>query len=107
MALEAQEWNSRGNVGLVVGATYPQQLQRVRLLCPNMTFLIPGIGAQGGDLEESVRNGADARGQGIIINASRSILYASRDRATFAGEARRAAQELRQQINEARERVGR
>ncbi|MBF8267025.1 MAG: orotidine 5'-phosphate decarboxylase [Dehalococcoidia bacterium] len=102
VALKAQEWNCRGNVGLVMGATYPQQLQGVRRLCPDMLMLIPGIGAQGGDLEESIKNGVNSQGEGIIINASRSILYASRSSDKFAGEARRAAQELRKQISRAR-----
>lgn len=105
VARSAQEWNIRGNVGLVVGATYPQQLQTVRDLCPDMPILIPGIGTQGGDLEASIKNGVNSKGEGIIINASRSIIYASRNSNSFVGEARRAAQELRQQINSAREQL--
>ncbi len=107
VAVKAGEWNRRGNVGLVVGATYPEELQRVRSLCPDMLFLVPGIGAQGGDLEAAVKSGADRRGEGMIINASRSILYASKSREDFASEARRAARETRDQINRAREAIGR
>lgn len=71
------DWNSHGNCGLVVGATYPQQLAEVRKLAPELPLLIPGIGAQGGDLFQTIRNGLDKNQAGIIINASRSILYAS------------------------------
>ena len=92
-----------GNIGLVVGATYPEQMQTVRQLCPDMVILAPGVGAQGGDLENTVKYGVNARGEGLILNASRSVIFASRDRADFAREARRAAQELRQNINRARE----
>ncbi|NLW47074.1 MAG: orotidine-5'-phosphate decarboxylase [Firmicutes bacterium] len=72
-----QEWNGNQNCGLVVGATYPEHLGEVRKLAPNLPFLIPGIGAQGGDLERTVINGLDRNGTGIIVNASRSIIYAS------------------------------
>ena len=102
VAERARAWNSRGNVGLVVGATYPEELGRVRELCPQMTFLVPGVGAQGGDLEASVRWGLDARGGGLIIAVSRQVVYASRER-DFALAARRAAQGLRDQINRQRD----
>lgn len=72
-----QEWNANQNCGLVMGATYPEQLGEVRKLAGDLPFLIPGIGAQGGDLERTVINGLDRNGTGIIINASRSIIYAS------------------------------
>lgn len=107
VALKAREWDSRGNIGLVVGATYPQQLQTVRHLCPDMVILAPGVGAQGGDLESTVKYGVNARGEGLIINASRGVIFASRNKDDFAREARRAAQELRQAMNRAREGVGR
>ena len=103
VALKVLEWNSRGNAGLVVGATYPQQLQSVRKLCPDMVILAPGIGAQGGDLENTVKYGVNADGEGLIINSSRGIIFASRDKDDFADAARRAAQELRLSINRARE----
>ena len=105
VALKARDWNHRSNVGLVMGATYPEQLQKVRELCPDMLILAPGVGAQEGVLEKVVKYGVNARGEGIIINASRSIIYASRSSSSFVGEARRAAQELRQQINSAREQL--
>ena len=73
----SQEWDQNRNCGLVLGATYPGQLAEVRKLAEGLPFLIPGIGAQGGDLEQTVINGLDHRGHGIIINASRSIIYAS------------------------------
>lgn len=73
----SQEWNQNQNCGLVLGATYPEQLAEVRKLAEELPFLIPGIGAQGGDLEQTVINGLNHKGQGIIINASRSIIYAS------------------------------
>lgn len=103
VALKAQEWGSIGSVGLVVGATYPDQMLAVRQICPDMTILAPGIGAQGGDLENTVRYGLNNSGGGLIINASRSVLYASRDIAHFARDARAAADDLRQGINRARD----
>ncbi len=94
VALAVQGWNCNGNLGLVVGATHPEELQRVRGLCPNMPILIPGVGAQGGDLEASVRSGVDAGGKKAIISSSRQVLYAS-DGAGYAEEARRVAEGLR------------
>jgi orotidine-5'-phosphate decarboxylase len=99
VALKAKEWDARGNIGLVVGATYPQQLRRVRELCAELPLLIPGIGAQGGDLASVVRYGVDANGEKAIINCSRQILYASKGK-DFAEAARREALKLRDQINE-------
>jgi len=98
VAERAKEWNLYGNVGLVVGATYPEELRRVRELCPEMPLLIPGIGAQGGDLADTVRYGVDAKGEKAIISSSRQILYASRG-ADFAPAAREAALKLRHEIN--------
>lgn len=92
-----QEWNGNQNCGLVVGATYPKQLGEVRKLAPNLPFLIPGIGAQGGDLEQTVSNGLDRNGTGIIINASRSIIYASSG-PDFATSAAREAKLLNESI---------
>jgi orotidine-5'-phosphate decarboxylase len=103
VAIKALEWNRRGNVGLVMGATYPEQLQTVRLLCPEMPILAPGVGTQEGVLEEVVKYGVNAECEGLIINASRSVIFASKEKADFASEARRAAQELQQGINRARE----
>ncbi|OGO03826.1 MAG: orotidine 5'-phosphate decarboxylase [Chloroflexi bacterium RBG_13_53_26] len=98
VARKAKEWNERNNIGLVVGATYPQELQEIRQLCPEMDLLIPGIGAQGGNLEWAVRYGMDAKGERAIFSSSRQILYASKD-SDFAQAARRVADEVRRQIN--------
>jgi orotidine-5'-phosphate decarboxylase len=100
----AARWNTRENVGLVVGATYPDELRRVRQLCPDMTFLVPGIGAQGGDLAAVMANGLDAKGGGLIINASRQVLYASKN-ADYAQAAGEAARRLRDGIEAERRRV--
>jgi len=97
VARKAREWNVHDNIGLVVGATYPEELKRIRQLCPEMLLLIPGIGAQGGDLVSAVEYGVDARGEKAIIVVSRQILYASRGEA-FAEAARQSAQELRDRI---------
>jgi orotidine-5'-phosphate decarboxylase len=68
------DWDRSGNCMLVMGATYPAELRRARELCPEMPFLVPGIGAQGGDLEAVVAAGLDRRGRGLLINASRSVI---------------------------------
>ena len=98
VAQKAREWNTRGNVGLVVGATYIQQLGIIREICPELPLLIPGIGAQGGDLAAVVRYGVDANGEKAIINCSRQILYASSGK-DFAVAARHEALKLRDRIN--------
>ena len=105
VAHKAKEWNIHGNVGLVVGATYPEQLKKVRSICPEMPLLIPGIGAQGGDLASAVRYGVDAQGEKATINVSRQILYASREK-DFAQAARNAAEKIRSQINDYRSKPG-
>ncbi len=94
----AQSWNTHGNCGLVVGATYPAELKRVREIVGDMPLLIPGIGAQGGDVAATIKAGRDSRGWGMIINASRSIIYASKG-ADFAMAARRATLALDEEIN--------
>lgn len=99
-ALLACEWDVQGTVGYVVGATYPEELAVARRLAPAAPFLIPGIGAQGGDLQAAVRHGPDAVA-GPVINASRSVLYASAG-ADFVEAARAAARRLRDGINEQR-----
>lgn len=101
VALKAEEWNRNGNIGLVVGATYPEELKEVRKMCPEMPLLIPGIGAQGGDLELSVKYGVDTRGEKAIIVAARQVLYASQG-TDYARAARDAAGELRDSINRVR-----
>jgi orotidine-5'-phosphate decarboxylase len=99
----SQRWPTAGHKGYVVGATYPQELAVARQIAPQANFLIPGIGAQGGDLEAAVRHGPDAVA-GPVINASRSLIYASVG-LDFAEAARTAALALRQAINEARQSV--
>jgi orotidine-5'-phosphate decarboxylase len=98
VALKASQWNIHGNIGLVVGATYPNELKTIRQNYPDMPLLIPGIGAQGGDLALTVRYGVNSKGEKAIINSSRQIIYASPGK-DFAQTARRTATELRDQIN--------
>ena len=94
----ANEWNADGNCALVVGATFPQELKVIRGIVGDMPLLIPGIGAQGGDIEAVVRNGRTADGTGLVVNSSRGILYASSG-AGYAEAAADAACELRDAIN--------
>ena len=94
----AGEWNADGNCSLVVGATFPEELKVIRGIVGDMPLLIPGIGAQGGDVEATVRNGKTADGTGLMINSSRGILYAS-NAADYAEAAAGAARELRDTIN--------
>jgi orotidine-5'-phosphate decarboxylase len=101
VALKASQWNTYGNIGLVIGATSPEELRLIRQQYPDIPLLIPGIGAQGGDLALAVRYGTDAQGQKAIINSSRQIIYASREK-DFAQAAREAALPLRDQINQYR-----
>ena len=94
----AKKWNKNQNIGLVVGATHPRELKTIRKIVPEMPLLIPGIGKQGGDLKSAVRDGCDKNGQLAIINASRSIIYASsgKDFAEAArAEAKRMVEEMR------------
>lgn len=98
----AQHWNKNSNCGLVVGATYPYELREVRGLVGNMPILIPGIGAQGGDLEKTVLAGRDSCGKGIIVNSSRGIIFASEGE-DFAEAARRETEKLRNLINQYRQ----
>ncbi|RIK44344.1 MAG: orotidine-5'-phosphate decarboxylase [Chloroflexi bacterium] len=101
VARHARAWNSRGNVGLVVGATYPAQLAAVRAEAPDLPILVPGIGVQAGDLEAAVRAGVDERGGGLLLNASRAITYASSG-ADFQEAARAVAVGLRDAIERVR-----
>jgi len=96
--LAATRWNAHGQVGLVVGATYPGELARVRQLVGAMPLLVPGIGAQGGDVEAAVRAGRSDDGTGMLINSSRAVLYASAG-PDFADAARAAARAARDEIN--------
>ena len=104
--LASRRWNSRGNCLLVVGATYPRELAEVREIVGNMPFLVPGVGAQGGDVALAVQNGQSTAGTGLIISSSRGILYASSGE-NFASAAREATQKLRDQINATRVRRAR
>ncbi|MEX2008117.1 MAG: orotidine-5'-phosphate decarboxylase [Candidatus Spechtbacterales bacterium] len=105
----AAEWNrEHGNVGVVVGATYPDEARRIREICPDQPMLMPGVGAQEGDLEAAVKAGVDARGGGVLVNASRGVMYAgagtgARSLREWAAAARVAAMDLRAQINAARD----
>jgi orotidine-5'-phosphate decarboxylase len=94
----ARDWNGDGNCALVVGATFPEELKVIRKIVGDMPLLIPGVGAQGGDVEAVVRNGKTADGTGLMINSSRGILYASSG-AAYADAAADAARALRDQIN--------
>ena len=97
----ASEWNKNGNCGLVVSATYSDELREVRGVVGDMPILVPGIGTQGGDVEKTVSAGKDSRGQGIIINSSRDIIFASKGE-DFAEAARRETEKLRDLINQCR-----
>jgi orotidine-5'-phosphate decarboxylase len=106
----AREWNENNNVGLVLGATFPDEIGKVRDICPDMPFLIPGVGAQGGDLRATVFNAVDSDGSGFMINVSRKIMYEAR---TTEGtlkldnealeSVRKVARELRDEINHYRD----
>ncbi len=100
--LAAQKWNDSGQISLVVGATFPEEIAKVRTIVGEMPLLIPGIGAQGGDIEATVTAGAipGKPGTGMIINSSRAILYASSGN-DFAQAARLVAQETRDAIRAA------
>lgn len=106
--LVAEEWNEHGQCALVVGATFPDEIARVRKLVGDLPLLVPGIGAQGGDVEATVKAGCTATGTGLMISSSRAILYAGTGTGTgtgadggtdFAEAARRAAREARDEIN--------
>jgi orotidine-5'-phosphate decarboxylase len=94
VARRAVAWNGLGNVGLVVGATFPEQLSRVRTLAPDLPILIPGVGTQGGDAAESIRRGAASDGTLAVVNVARQILYASSG-PDWAEQARCEAESLR------------
>lgn len=104
-ALAQGPWQRPGRIGLVVGATFPQELARVRELAPSLPLLIPGVGAQGGDAVATVRaawrGGAAGTTAPIAVNSSRAILYASAG-ADFADAARRVAEATRRELNAAR-----
>ena len=99
---KAKQWNTKKNIGLVVGATRPAELKRIRSLVPNMPILIPGVGAQKGDLQATIRNGCDENGELAIINVGRGIIYASNGN-DFATLARETAINIQEEINRYRE----
>lgn len=95
--LAANRWNKTGDISLVVGATHPEAFASIRKLAPTLPFLIPGVGTQGGNLEETLRYAPDANGQGIIINSSSGVLYASNGE-DFGDAAKAATLKLHQEI---------
>jgi orotidine-5'-phosphate decarboxylase len=95
------DWNNNGNCMLVVGATYPEELAEVRAIAGNMTFLVPGIGAQGGDVEKTVRAGLNSQKAGLIISSSRGIIFAGNG-IDFATLSREETKKLREEINKYR-----
>jgi len=95
--LVAEKWDANGNCGVVVGATYPKELKEVRSIVGDMPILIPGVGAQGGDLEKAVAAGKDSKGRGILVSAARSIIFASHG-ADFAEKAGVSARQLHDSI---------
>ena len=99
--LATEQWNSNHNVSLVVGATWPEEIASVRRVVGDMPLLIPGIGAQGGDLEKVLKAGLDSKRRGLMINSSRGIIYAGSDR-HYARSAGAAAQALNLEINRIR-----
>ncbi len=99
--LASQEWNTSGQISLVVGATFPAEIARVREIVGDVPLLVPGIGAQGGDIEATVKAGCTQNATGLMINSSRAILYAGKDEG-FAAAARKVAQETRDAINQYR-----
>ncbi|WP_295998078.1 orotidine-5'-phosphate decarboxylase [Rugamonas sp.] len=101
--LVADKWNSNGQCALVVGATFPEELAQVRAIVGDMPLLVPGIGAQGGDIAATVASGKTADGMGMMINSSRAILYAAPQAGEdYAAAARRVALETRDAINQYR-----
>ncbi len=84
------KWNKNGNCMLVVGATYPNEMKKIREICPNLTFLVPGVGAQGGSVKDVMSSGKDRDGLGLIINSSRGIIFAADPKI----EAKRLSEEI-------------
>src|SRR6202162_6444731 len=95
----AGQWNAHGNLMLVVGATFPREMAELRQAHPEVSFLVPGIGAQGGDLDATLAAGVDANGAGLLISSSRNIIYAC---GGAGGAIREAAAELRTAIEHGR-----
>jgi len=93
-------WNKNKNVMLVVGATVPQEMKSIRSIVGDMEFLVPGLGAQGGDVKEVMDAGLNADNSGLVINSSRGVLYASNQLSDFAQQARAQVIELQSQSNQ-------
>lgn len=93
------EWNSSGNLGLVVGATYPEELATIRGIAPEIPILVPGVGSQSGDLESSVKFGLATETHGLLISSSRGIIYASQQVSQYGNEAAKASATLQKKIN--------
>ncbi len=89
-----EKWNTQGNCMLVVGATYPEEMKRVREIAPNVTFLVPGVGAQGGSVKDVMQSGKDSNGGGLVINSARGIIFAENPAVE--------AEKLRDEINQYR-----
>ena len=102
VAERAVAWNTRGNVGLVAGATYPEQTRRIRAIAPALPILLPGVGAQGGALEAALSATLDGSGRGVMVAVSRDVIFASQG-ADFAEAARAAAETWRARIETTRE----
>jgi orotidine-5'-phosphate decarboxylase len=102
VAEKIREWNTYNNCGAVVGATYPEELKTVRtILGDNVPILIPGVGKQGGDIEKTIRNGTNAKGEMALINSSREIIFAG-EHQDFAEQSRKKAELVRNEINKYR-----
>ena len=99
--LTRDKYNYNQNAALVIGATYPEELGRIRAICPELPFLVPGVGAQGGDVAKVLEHGLASNGYGLIINSSRGIIYASNGD-DFADAARNATIKLRDLIRSCR-----
>jgi len=97
----SEKWNENANCCIVVGATWPEQMRRLREITGDMPFLVPGVGAQGGDVKAILEAGQTKNGTGLIINSSRAVLYAD-DSPTFASAARKVAMKTRDLINQHR-----
>lgn len=94
----SQEWNNNNNCLLVIGATYPKEMKEIRKIVGDMTFLVPGIGTQGGDVEKTVKAGLNSQKMGLIIHCARSIIFASSDH-DFADRARIETEKIKDNIN--------
>lgn len=98
VAEKVNQWNQNQNCGLVVGATYPAELQHIRTLAPDLPFLVPGLGAQGGDFDLAIQYATNELGEGAIFNFSRSIIYSSGNE-DFAKKAGEQAKKMQEEIN--------